>query len=31
MASMSNGVQVKQLVIHLCTLCQTAASFLVMW
>jgi len=30
-ARMSTGVQAKQLVVHLWTLCQKAASFLVIW
>jgi len=31
MARMSVGVLIKQLVVHLWTLCQNAESFLVMW
>jgi len=31
MARMFNGVDMKQLVVHLWTLCQNTASFLSMW
>ena len=31
MARMSVGVHMKQLVVHLWTLCQNTESFLVMW